>query len=394
MDRRKRILICGGGIIGLTLARSLLRAGYRRITILEKELGLGRHASGRNSGVLHGGIYYGQGSWKARFCLLGNRMMRSYCRERRLPLLECGKVIVARDRRELERLEGLYWRARENGAEVRWLSERELERREPYARTYRKALYSPWTASIDPVAVLGSLAEELISSGYVEIHLGTCWRRSWPARGWIETNRGGFSFDILVNAAGANALALARSFGLGREYICVPFKGSYFRLRRPDLVRGHIYPVPPSGVPFLGVHFSRGIDGEVYVGPSSFPSWGLENYRERVVRETFFLLGVQGVLFCRNSFFRSLAWREVRKFIPFYFWREARGLLPSLGFLDLLRCSKVGIRPQLIYRRSWEFVMDFLVLSKGNSLHILNAVSPGFTCSMAFADFLVRSYFE
>lgn len=392
---KTKVLICGGGILGLTLARELVSRGYRDIVILEKEGSLGRHASGRNSGVLHAGIYYHPDSLKGRFCLEGNFLLRQYCHEKGLPFKASGKVIVARSEGELSTLEELYRRATANGAEVQWLDERDLQKAEPLAKTYKKALYSAYTAVTDPLAVLKSLQKDLLASGKVEILMNTAFL--YPLeKGVAMTTRGKISFDFLINTAGTYADRVAHKFGVGLQYSIIPFKGFYKKLRseKAPLVRGNIYPVPDIRSPFLGVHFTKSIGGEVYLGPTAIPAFGRENYRriEGIEWEGLSILLQDGVLFFANPKFRKIALSEPLKYIPFHFFHQARSLVQDLSPEDILPSSKVGIRPQLVDWKSRELVMDFLVLHHENTLHLLNAISPAFTSSMKMAKVVVDGW--
>ncbi len=392
---RAEVLVVGGGIVGLTLARELVARGRGDVVVLEKEPGLGRHASGRNSGVLHAGIYYAPDSAKARTCLAGNRLMRAYCREKGLPLLEAGKVIVARDEAELPVLEELHRRATANGARVAFVDEKELAEIEPMARTTGKALRSLDTAAVDPKAVLRSLRADLEAAG-VRIVTG-CRFVALAAPGVAETTLGRVRFDRLVNAAGAHCDEVARAFGVGEHYRLIPFKGIYRKLRPGAAfpVNGNIYPVPDARNPFLGVHFSRSALGDLYVGPTAIPALGRENYGllRGAGREALSILAWDAALFARNPGFRSVALTEPRKYLPAAFHRDAARLVRDYDPRLFGRADKVGIRPQLVDWRTKTLVMDFLVEARDGSVHVLNPVSPAFTSSMELARDVVARHF-
>ena len=382
----------GGGITGLTIARELVRRGVDDILIIEKEHTLGAHASGRNSGVLHAGIYYSPGTNKARFCVEGNRLMKEYCRERGLKLVESGKVIVAGDEEGIKGIAELKKRADSSGAESYIIDDQELSEIEPCAARRGMALYSPNTAVIDPGEILGALKEELLSSGNVNILFRTSFtdiRGSSTA----VTSGGDIEFQKFINSAGTFADRVAKCFGLGERYRILPFKGTYKKLSpaASHLVRGNIYPVPDLRNPFLGVHFTRGADGNVYLGPTAVPALGREEYGlfDDLSRETFSILFRDSVLFVTNRSFRTAALSEIKKYMGAYVHKEARRLVPELKAADLINTPKTGIRPQLVDWSSRELVMDFLVLKEADSIHILNAISPAFTCSMAFAKHAV-----
>ena len=393
--RTCQTLIVGGGITGLTIARELIRRGAQDILILEKENELGAHASGRNSGVLHAGIYYTKDTLKARFCVEGNRLMKAFCREKGLTLKETGKVIVTKRPEELEVLYELKQRADSSGASATIIDNAELMEIEPYAATCEKALYSPDTAVIQPSEVLSALADEIEQSGIAKLSRGESFLgldREHVAR----TSNGKVSYQHFINAAGAFADKIAHLFGVGLEYKILPFKGTYKRLRQPrrDLVRGSIYPVPDLRNPFLGVHFTRSVDDQVYVGPTAIPAFGRENYGllEGMGRETAAILYRDAVLLIKNSGFRSAAFTEPKKVLKRFVYAEAKKLIPELQQEDLEDTDKVGIRPQLVHWPSKQLVTDFVMLRGNRSLHILNAISPAFTTSISFARQAVETF--
>ena len=389
------IVICGAGIIGLSIARELVREGADEIVILEKEEELGLHASGRNSGVLHAGIYYTPDSLKAKFCLQGNLKMREYCRERGIPIHETGKVIVTKKEEELATLSELYQRAKKNGAEVRLIDSKELQEIEPYARTLEKALFSPLTAVVDSRRVLSALEKELTDTEKVRIVRGT---KVIGVKGskTVRTTRGEFTFETFINSAGAYADKIAHFFDIGKRYTILPFKGTYRKLRKEKshLVRGNIYPVPDIRNPFLGVHFTKSHNGEVYIGPTAIPAFGRENYGiiKGIDREAPSILLKNMILFFTNKKFRTVALTEPAKYFKNRFYRDIEPMVRNLEPGDIVASPKVGIRPQLVDWETKELVMDFLVLKDSNSVHILNVISPAFTSAFAFAEFIVSQY--
>lgn len=384
-------VICGSGIVGLTLARELTARGADSIFIIEKERAPGLHASGRNSGVLHAGIYYSQGSERARTCLQGNRLMKAYCRERGLPLLENGKVIVASSPEQLPTLDELHRRAMTNGADVVMVDERELAAIEPGAITVERALHSRDTAVISPKAILSSLREELELCGRVRFGFGRkVLGRKPDAPRTLLTCQGPVRYNFFINAAGAHADKVAAFFDAGRKYRLLPFKGLYRQLKpeRTNLVRGSIYPVPDIRNPFLGVHFTRSVGCEVHIGPTAIPAFGRENYGilKGLDFEALEIILRDARLFLSNKTFRSVALSEPRKYLFEAFFADACRLLRGLKPEDVAPSSKVGIRPQLVDIESGRLVMDFLVERGEAELHVLNAISPAFTSSMAFAS--------
>lgn len=391
---RADVLVVGGGIIGLTVARELVLRGRGDVIVLEKEPDLGRHASGRNSGVLHAGIYYAPDSAKARTCLSGNRLMRAFCKEKGLPVLEAGKVIVARSEEELPTLEELYRRASANGARVRFVDERELAELEPMARTAGKALHALDTAAVDPKAVLHALRAELEAGGARIVTSCRFLGRAGPDV--VRTTQGEIRFRRLVNAAGAHCDEVARAFDVGAHYRLIPFKGIYRKLRPGASypLNGNIYPVPDIRNPFLGVHFSRSVHGEVYLGPTAIPALGRENYGlvRGAGREAFAIALADAALFIRNPKFRNVALTEPRKYLPGCFHRDAARLVRSYDPALFPAADKVGIRPQLVDWRTKELLMDFIVEAKDGTVHILNPISPAFTSSMDLARTVVREH--
>ena len=389
MERNEcQILIVGGGIIGLTIARELIRRGVGDIVILEKERELGCHASGRNSGVLHAGMYYTPDTMKARYCVEGNRMMKEYCREKKLTLHETGKVILATGPREMEALYELKRRADLCGARADIIDNKKLHEYEPYAADSEEALHSPDTAVIRPIEVLQALEAELAESGKVFILYETSFTNR-EGENQARSSKGIIKFEKLINAAGAYADHIAHQFGLAKEYKLLPFKGTYKQLAsdRSFLVRSNIYPVPDLRTPFLGVHFTRSADGEILVGPTAMPAFGRENYGilSGFGRETPSILLRDAMLLFMNPSFRQVARTEPKKYLKRFVYKEARKLLPALQQSDITESEHVGIRPQLIHWPSKQLVMDFIVLNDAVSLHILNPISPAFTTSLPFA---------
>jgi L-2-hydroxyglutarate oxidase LhgO len=390
-------LICGGGIVGLTLARALVQKGYEDIVIIEKEETLGKHASGRNSGILHAGIYYSSDSLKAKSCLRGNFLMRQYCKDRGLPLLETGKVIVAKDDNEIEILNKLFKLAVKNGAKVELIDEKQLAEIEPYAKTSGTALYSHYTAVVDPKIILKSIYEDIVFSGKVKVLFNTKLYRT-KGNNNVLTNNGGIQFKTFINAAGTESDKVAHMFGLGLNYRLIPFKGIYKKLKKEKsyMVRGNIYRVPDMRNPFLGIHFTRDVKGEVYIGPTAIPAFGRENYGllKGMDKEVIEILARDIVLFFRNEKFRKVVLSEPKKYFSRFFFEDSCKLVKELEPEDIIRSDKVGIRPQLVDWSKKELVKDYLILKDGRNIHLLNTISPGFTSSMDFAEFVIQEYIE
>lgn len=393
MEKKQcQILIVGAGITGLTIARELVQRGAGDIVILEKENALGLHASGRNSGVLHAGMYYTPDTLKAKYCVDGNRMMKEFCRQKNLTLHETGKVILATGPAEMKALYELKRRADLCGARAHIIDNKRLHKLEPYAADSEEALHSPDTAVIRPIEVLQALEAELKESGKVAIYYGVTFN-GLAGDDQAQTSQGVIKFEKLLNAAGAYADHIAHQFGLAREYRLLPFKGTYKQVAhdRTFLVRGNIYPVPDLRTPFLGVHFTKSADGEVLVGPTAMPAFGRENYGilSGFDRESLSILCRDAILLFTDATFRLNALTEPRKYLKRFVYRGARKLLPELKPGDITESSHVGMRPQLINWSNRQLVMDFIVVNEKNSLHILNPISPAFTTSLAFAKDMV-----
>lgn len=365
--------------MGLSIARALKkRHSGARIVLLEKEATCGEHASGRNSGVLHAGFYYSPESLKARFARTGNAALTEYCLERKLPILRCGKLVVAKDEEDLPRLDELHRRGVANGVDVTMVSAEEARAIEPRAKTFARALWSPTTSSVDPLAVMNALVADARAEG-IEVRTGT------PYRGRDSMDAG-----FVVNAAGLYADQIARDFGFSQHYRILPFKGLYlYSDEAPHAFRTHIYPVPDPRFPFLGVHFTVTVDGHAKIGPTAIPAlWreqygGFSHFRIGEVAD----VAARGLrLLASDRAYRSLAIEELRKYSRSHLVRLASVLATNVREADYTRWGKPGIRAQLFDTRTRTLEMDFVVEGDARSLHVLNAVSPGFTCALPFAE--------
>ncbi len=397
MDKNCDFLVVGGGIIGLAIVNELLLRGCKNIIVLEKEKGLGAHSSGRNSGVLHAGIYYTPDSLKARYCIEGNRLMRDFCRENGVAISECGKAIVADSEEKLEGLRALQQRAQRNGVESYLIDEKELAEIEPHAATFERAIYSPATSVFDPLGVLEALYSKIEGTGKVRVLFDTTFVGEKESRVAL-TSKGTISYGKLVNAAGLHADVIAHHFGVGLRYRSIPFMGSYSELTKKStyLVRGNVYPVPDPRMPFLGVHFTRSTSGRVFIGPTAVPVLGRESYGflEDLGLESFRFLYRNASMFVSDSGFRANALSEVKKYLGSHFYSEARKLIPSLLPRHLVSSAKTGIRSQLVDWKEKKLVMDYVVCKEKDTVHVLNAISPAFTSSMSFAKYVADILLE
>ena len=395
MRYHTEFLIVGGGIVGLAFARELLTQGAEKIIILEKEAEVAQHASGRNSGVLHAGIYYAADSLKAKFCLEGNQLLKKFCELHHLPIKKTGKVIVNASEATLPILHQLYERGRANGAAVKLIDEYELSQIEPNAHTVQQGLYVEDTAVVDPKKIMRQIQQDLLRQN-VKILFNS--QLNKIEKNTAITAQDSISFKFLINATGVYAEKIAHQMGLGKNYQIVPFKGFYKKIKPQfaHLFHGNIYPLPDLRYPFLGVHFTKNIDGDVYLGPTAIPAFGRENYYHvlGMTWESPKILYRQAQMFLTDSRFRNMAYKEFKKYLPTYFYRDARKLVKKLEPSWIMSSPKVGIRAQLMKKDNGQcqLVDDFIILKDHHSLHILNAISPAFTSAFAFVKFVIAAY--
>lgn len=381
-------LVIGGGIIGVSVARELKRRFQNEsVVVLEKERSLGMHSSGRNSGVLHAGFYYSADSLKARFTRDGNIALTEFCEEHGLPLNRCGKLVVARSEADLPQLDELLRRARHNNVPMESVTEDEARKIEPRVKTYARALFSPTTSTADPMRVLETMRAEAEKEGIL-FKFGEC--VSAHPKGLIQTEAGVFSPGYLINAAGLHADTIARAFGFSEHYRIVPFKGLYLYGDEPHgSFRTNIYPVPDLRNPFLGVHFTLTVDGHAKIGPTAIPAFwreqyqGLQNFDLVDCVETM-LRELSLVLFAGFDF-RRLAVEELFKYNRRHLVNLAGELAINVSPNNYTRWGRPGIRAQLMDTKTRKLEMDFVLQGDSHSMHILNAVSPGWTCSIPFA---------
>jgi (S)-2-hydroxyglutarate dehydrogenase len=385
------LLVVGGGIVGISAALAAKRRWPgERVVVLEKEDDVARHASGRNSGVLHAGLYYRPGGLKARLAREGCEALTGYCAERRLPIRRCGKLIVATRDSELPSLDELLRRGRANGVELHEVDAAGARELEPSARVEGRALWVPATASVDPVAVTRALADDARAEG-VEVRTGEAFLSQ--EAGGVVTSRSRWRAGYVLNAAGVHADVVARSFGFGDGYRILPFKGRYLVSPAGALgVRRHLYPVPDLRYPFLGVHLTVAVDGSVWVGPTATPVLGREQYGLGVAPGEALagtaalarLLGAPG-----NAGLRRLGLLELRRRSRTALLAEAGRLTRDLPPAGAWVPGRPGIRAQLVDTRHWRLEDDFVYQADDRSLHVLNAVSPAFTCALPLAEHLV-----
>jgi L-2-hydroxyglutarate oxidase len=381
------LVVVGGGLVGLASAyRILERSPTLRLVVLEKEPVPAFHQSGHNSGVVHSGLYYEPGSLKARLCREGAAALRAFCAEHGIPLLERGKLVVAVREQELGRLADLARRGTENGLRgLTELDEGEWDELEPHVQGVR-ALHVPETGVVDFRLVAGRLAALLRERG-AELRLGVRLERiDRDGDGLVlGTSEGPMQAAALVACAGLQADRVAALAGAEPRVRVVPFRGGYWLLRgaAAALVHGLVYPVPEPAFPFLGVHFTRRVDGEVWAGPNAVPALAREGYARTSVspRDAAAGLAWPGFLRLARHYARTGAaeiWRDAFKNAAV---REMRLYLPELDGAEVTR-GPAGIRAQAM-TQAGELVDDFLVEEGPASLHVLNAPSPAATSCLA-----------
>ena len=383
------VIVIGAGIIGLASARELaMRHDGLAVAVLERETSIAAHQTGHSSGVIHAGVYYGQGSLKARLCVAGAAELYDYCAERAIPTRRNGKLIVASDERELGRLDDLEARARANGVPgVRRLGPDEITAIEPHA-VGLAALHSPNTGVVDFARVAGAYARDLAGlGGTVSAGCAVHGIDEDGSGARVEHALGSTRARAVVVCAGAWADRLARAAGAPAEPRIVPFRGGYLRLRREraELVRANIYPVPDPELPFLGAHLTRGLDGTVLLGPSALlvaarDAYRLVTIRGGDLRETLAWPGTWRLVARHwRAGLRELAHAASRR----SFATAARRLVPELRASDFLP-GPSGIRAQAV-ARDGSLVDDFVVSGTERTLHVRNAPSPAATSSLPLA---------
>ncbi|MBO1338078.1 L-2-hydroxyglutarate oxidase [Streptomyces sp. VRA16 Mangrove soil] len=384
------VVVVGGGIVGLSTAYAVSRAAPgTRVVVLEKEAGPALHQTGRNSGVIHSGIYYRPGSLKARFAVRGAAEMVKFCAEYGIAHEVTGKLIVATRRDELPRLHALVQRGRENGIPVRELGPAQIQEYEPEVRGLA-AIHVGTTGIADYRAV----AERLAETSGAEIRYGAeavqIDRR--PERGVAVRTRLGdiVRARVLVNCAGLQCDRVARLAGDDPGMRIVPFRGEYFELARPELVRGLVYPVPDPAFPFLGVHLTRGIDGSVHVGPNAVPALAREGYGWGTVRpkELADTLAWPGSWHIARRHWRYGAGELRRSASRSAFAAAVRRLVPAVTADDLTP-APAGVRAQAVLKDG-TLVDDFLIREGARTVHVLNAPSPAATASLPIGREVAR----
>jgi L-2-hydroxyglutarate oxidase len=383
----KKFLIIGGGIVGLASALKLAaRFPGCRTVVLEKEGDVGRHQSGNNSGVLHAGLYYKPGSLKARLAVAGIQEMTAFCRENGIAHEVCGKLVVAVDESELGRLNHLYERGQKNGLRgLRILNRSQMLEIEPHVGGIA-ALHVPQEGIVDYGEVCRVMARKIEEGGGRVVTRAKVTALRQRPGGWtVQTASTEWKTDYLVNCAGLQCDRIAQMAGEQREVRIVPFRGEYFKIKpdRQFLVRHLIYPVPDPQFPFLGVHFTRLIEGGVEAGPNAVLALAREGYTKTDLNplDLYDSLSFSGLWRFLNKH-RRMSWEEMkRSFSPRLFCQALQRLVPEIRLQDLDH-GGAGVRAQAM-SPAGELIQDFSLVRRPSALHVLNAPSPAATASLA-----------
>jgi len=386
-------IIIGGGILGLSTAMQLIRAyPDKKMLLVEKEDGPARHQTGHNSGVIHAGVYYTPGSLKARFCLEGNLATKAFCDEHSIAYDECGKLLVATNDLELQRMKALWERTEANGLERYWLTAEELQEREPNI-TAVGGIFVPSSGIVNYAEVAAAMGREFEAAGgeirYTTSVTGLSER---PNEVVVSTSQGDFSTRYMVSCSGLMADRVVRMLSIEPDFTICPFRGEYFRLpaQHNQIVNHLIYPIPDPSMPFLGVHLTRMIDGSVTVGPNAVLAWKREGYRKTDVSlsDTLAMLrhrGIRQVLKdnlrpglaeFKNSIYKKGYLQQVRKYCP------------SLTLADL-EPYPAGVRAQAV-SNDGKLVDDFLFVNTPRTVNVCNAPSPAATSAIPIGAYIVE----
>ena len=392
----KKIAIIGGGLVGLSTAYKLFKYNPKlRITVFEKELTLGKHQSGKNSGVMHAGLYYKHGTLKARMAVDGIRQMTSFCKENKINYDICGKIVVATNELEQKILNSLSINGKKNGLKgLKILNKNELKKREPFVRSY-ESLLVPEEGIVDFKMVLNSLYEHIKNFGG-SVLLGHEIKNIFNKNNAtvIQCDNYENEFDILVNCSGLYSDRIFKKSFKKNNLKIIPFRGEYLKLKNEssNLVNHLIYPVPDPNFPFLGVHFTRTIHGYKEVGPNAVIAFHREGYTNKTVSfydifDTFTYPGMYKFVLKNFSF--SLG-QLYSSFFTSSFINQAKKLVPDIN-KNMVEKGTSGVRAQAM-NDSGELIMDFDIKKIGNQIHVLNAPSPGATSCLAIADYIIDKY--
>ena len=394
-QRKYDLTVVGGGIVGLATGLTLAaRHPGKRIAVIEKEPSLGSHQTGHSSGVIHSGVYYRPGSLKAALCVKGSRAMMAFCDEQKIPYQKCGKVIVATSAEELPRLEELRRRGETNGVQgLAVIGPERLKELEPHASGIQ-ALHVPSTAIVDFRQVAAALAREIQSRGGSIIPSTRLERiRRSGKIFFLETSQGEIETRAWINCGGLHADRLSRMDGAPLSLRIIPFRGEYYELAesRRRLVNGLIYPVPDPRFPFLGVHFTKRIDGSVEAGPNAVLALKREGYRKTdwSLPDTLEMLRFSGFWKMSARYWKTGLWEMCRSMAKPIFVRDLQRLVPDVRSEDLVP-AQAGVRAQAV-DSSGSLLDDFHLIRSEGALHVVNAPSPAATASLAIAETIADS---
>ncbi len=389
-----KFVVIGGGLVGLATALELRRfSAGAEIQLLEKEGQVGRHQSTHNSGVLHAGLYYKPGSLKARLAVSGIRRMVAFCEQHGIAHDICGKLVIATNAEEIVRLRTLLDRGEQNGlCGLRWLGQEALREIEPHAAGIA-AVHVPEEGIVDYRAVCTAMRSELEQQGGTVSTNAEVFHAERNGQRWaLQTAAGDFSADFIINCAGLHSDRVAALAGEAREARIVPFRGEYYKLRASaqHLVKNLIYPVPDPSFPFLGVHFTRMIEGGVEAGPNAVLAMAREGYSKWKLRPgDLFDAVTYGGLWKFMRRHRSMAWDEVvRSFSKEKFCASLQRLVPAVQVADL-EPGMSGVRAQAMLPDG-TLMQDFHFVEREGALHVINAPSPGATACLAIGEFVAQ----
>lgn len=390
-------IIIGGGIVGLSVGKAILdKYPNAKITVLEKEAELASHQTGNNSGVIHSGIYYTPGSYKAKFAKAGSESMKKFCLEHGLKYDICGKIIVATNEDQLTNLQNLYERGLQNGLDVELLDKEELLEKEPYVNGI-KGIYVPSAGIVDYKEVSLKLAELIrAQNGEVLTNQEVKAIDEREDEVVVETNNRTFRGKFLINCAGLQSDRIARMAGYEIDMKIFPFRGEYFLLKQDKryLVNNLIYPVPDPAFPFLGVHFTRMVDGSVDVGPNAVPGFKREAYTKTSfnLKDFFEIVTYPGFIKLGLKYYKVGIEEIIRSMNKKLFVKNAQQLIPDITEEDLIP-APAGVRAQAL-KSDGTLVDDFFIVNGKNSIHVCNAPSPAATAALEIGKEIVHKVEE
>ena len=393
IDRQYDVVVVGGGIIGLATSMKLTQDFPKlKVAVLEKEKEVAQHQTGHNSGVIHAGIYYAPGSQKANFCSTGGKLLRDFCDEYGIAYDMCGKLIVATDDSEVPQLEELFKRGTENGAEgLRMVDQEEIKEIEPYSAGV-KAILSPNTGIIDYFEVSQAYATRMRENGgdlLTNVEVISIENKDNLV--YVNTTSGTIAAKYVLNCAGLHADTVARMMGVDVGVKIVPFRGEYFSIipEKEHMVKGLIYPVPNPSMPFLGVHFTRRINGSVEAGPNAVLAFAREGYKKTDVnlKDTLGTLSYAGFWKMSAKYWKVGMHEQYRSLVKGVFVKSLQKLMPEITGDDLGNPG-AGVRAQVIDSNGG-LLQDFAIEASANAIHVLSAPSPGATSSLTISEYIV-----